>query len=87
MENLNTETLGRIKLPLPPVSEQKAILEYVHQISGQFRALVKTAESGISLITERRSALISAAVTGKIDVRSWQPPTKAASQELEKEAM
>lgn len=57
MENLNTESLGRIRLPLPPVSEQKAILEYVHEVSGQFSALVDAAESGISLITERRSAL------------------------------
>lgn len=74
MENLNTETLGRIRLPLPPVSEQKAILEYVHDVAGQFEALVGAAETGIRLITERRSALISAAVTGKIDVRGWQPP-------------
>jgi len=29
---------------------------------------------GIALLKERRSALISAAVTGKIDVRNWQPP-------------
>lgn len=87
MENLNTETLGRIRLPLPPVSEQKAILEYVHKVSGQFAALVDAAESGISLITERRSALISAAVTGKIDVRGWQPPASATSPELAQEAV
>ncbi len=31
-------------------------------------------ELGIKLLQERRSALISAAVTGKIDVRGWQPP-------------
>lgn len=82
MENLNTETLGRIRLPLPTISEQKAILEYVHEVSGQFKALVDAAESGISLITERRSALISAAVTGKIDVRGWQPPASTQAPEL-----
>jgi type I restriction enzyme S subunit len=87
MENLNTETLGRIRLPLPPVSEQKAILEYVHEVSGQFAALVDAAESGISLITERRSALISAAVTGKIDVRGWQPPNAARHTLEETEGM
>ncbi|HBN8607734.1 TPA: restriction endonuclease subunit S [Pseudomonas aeruginosa] len=74
MENLNTETLGRVRLPLPPLSEQEAILEHVHEIAGQFAALIHEAEDGIKLITERRSALISAAVTGKIDVRGWQPP-------------
>lgn len=80
MENLNTETLGRIRLPLPSVSEQKAILEYVHEVSGQFEALVNAAESGISLITERRSALISAVVTGNIDVRGWRPATAKSTQ-------
>lgn len=83
MENLNTETLGRVRLPLPPVGEQKAILEYVHEVSGQFKALVDAAESGISLITERRSALISAAVTGKIDVRGWQPPASTQAPKFE----
>lgn len=60
-------------LSLPPVNEQKAILEYVHDVAGRFEALVNAAESGVSFITERRSALNAAAVTGKIDVRNWQP--------------
>ncbi|HEL3813623.1 TPA: restriction endonuclease subunit S [Stenotrophomonas maltophilia] len=87
MENLNTETLGRIKLPLPPVGEQKAILEYVDRVSGQFADLVDAAESGIRLMAERSSALISAAVTGKIDVRGWQPPAAAQAPELMQEAV
>lgn len=87
MENLNTETLGRIRLPLPPVSEQKAILEYVHDVAGQFEALVGAAETGIRLMAERRSALISAAVTGKIDVRNWQPPASVQAPEVEQEAV
>lgn len=81
MENLNTETLGRVRLPLPPLSEQEAILEHVHEIAGQFAALINEAEDGIKLITERRSALISAAVTGKIDVRGWQPPVSTQAPE------
>lgn len=36
--------------------------------------LILTAERQISLLQERRTALISAAVTGKIDVRNWQAP-------------
>lgn len=83
MENLNTETLGRVRLPLPPLSEQETILEHVHEISGQFAALINEAEDGIKLITERRSALISAAVTGKIDVRGWQPPVSTQAPKLE----
>ena len=74
MQNLNTETLGKIKLPVPPTGEQEVILNYIYEVSGQFEVLRDTAQSAINLMTERRSALISAAVTGKIDVRNWQPP-------------
>jgi type I restriction enzyme S subunit len=71
MDNLNTEALGRVRLPVPPVDEQRKILDYVNDVSGKFRNLIDKASSAIALIQERRSALISAAVTGKIDVRHW----------------
>ncbi|MNE42341.1 EcoKI restriction-modification system protein HsdS [compost metagenome] len=87
MENLNTETLGRIRLPMPPVNEQKEILEYVHKVSGRFESLIDAAESAIGLISERRSALISAAVTGKIDVRDLQLPAEAYFPDKECEAV
>lgn len=74
MDNLNTETLGRVRLPVPPVDEQREILDYVFEVSGKFRDLVDKASSAIELINERRTALISAAVTGKIDVRHWVAP-------------
>lgn len=69
MDNLNTETLGRVRLPVPPVFEQNEILIYVDNISGKYKLLIENAESAITLMQERRTALISAAVTGKIDVR------------------
>ena len=72
MDNLNTETLGRVRLPVPPTEEQIDILEYVHLVAGEFKSLIDKADSAISLMQERRTALISAAVTGKIDVRDWQ---------------
>lgn len=72
MDNLNTETLGRVRLPVPPRQEQLNILEYVHLVAGKFKKLIDNADSAISLMRERRTALISAAVTGKIDVRDWQ---------------
>ena len=40
---------------------------------------MKEGESAIKLLQERRSALISAAVTGKIDVRGWQPPAGSSA--------
>lgn len=78
MDNLNTETLGRVRLPVPPTTEQQEILTYVDVVSGKFQDLIKEAVTAIDLMQERRTALISAAVTGKIDVRDWQPPAQAA---------
>lgn len=72
MDNLNTETLGRVRIPVPPENEQDKILLYVDEVSGKFKSLISNAEAAIGLMQERRTALISAAVTGKIDVRSWK---------------
>lgn len=74
MDNLNTETLGRVRIPVPPVNEQSEVLKYVENVSGKYASLVSKAETAIRLMQERRTALISAAVTGKIDVRDWQVP-------------
>ncbi len=72
MDNLNTETLGRIRTPVPPANEQREILHYVDDVSGKFKKLINRANDQITLMQERRTALISAAVTGKIDVRGWR---------------
>lgn len=74
MANLNTETLGRVRIPVPPIHEQEKILSYVGLISKKYDLLVKNADMAINLMQERRTALISAAVTGKIDVRDWVAP-------------
>jgi type I restriction enzyme S subunit len=54
---------------LPPENEQVAIVGYLEHHTRAMDALVTEAEQAISLLQERRTALISAAVTGKIDVR------------------
>jgi type I restriction enzyme S subunit len=54
---------------IPPVQEQRTIAREVDRQVIKFDQLVSEAEIGIDLLQERRSALISAAVTGKIDVR------------------
>jgi type I restriction enzyme S subunit len=72
MDNLNTETLGRVRLPVPPVDEQRKILDYVNDVSGKFKNLIVKASTAIELMQERRTALISVAVTGKIDVRNFK---------------
>jgi len=71
-----------IRIPVPPDTEQKRIAEYLQQkISGIEKFVVKTQES-IALLREYRNAIISAAVTGKIDVRNWQPSSEPAEESL-----
>lgn len=57
------------KIPVPPVSEQVEIARHIESVQSKFEEMAITAERAIELLRERRSALISAAVTGKIDVR------------------
>ena len=71
--------------PVPPLAEQDAITEFLLKNSDRYKALVAKAESTIELLRERRTALISAAVTGKIDVRGWKPPSSDAKSETEME--
>ena len=69
MDGLNMQTLGRVSVPLPPIPEQGQILEYVLDQASKFDTLTTEAQRAIDLLQERRTALISAAVTGQIDVR------------------
>lgn len=66
---IKASKLGMIECLVPPVSEQQKIVEHIDQQLSQFADLQVEAARGIDLLKERRSALISAAVTGKIDVR------------------
>jgi type I restriction enzyme S subunit len=54
---------------VPPVDEQERIVEGIAHRIDHLRPIGKLAEKQITLLQERRAALISAAVTGKIDVR------------------
>lgn len=56
--------------PVPPLQEQKAIIAYVTAQTVQLDTLTTEAQRAITLLQERRTSLISAAVTGQIDVRS-----------------
>jgi type I restriction enzyme S subunit len=67
--NLSAGVIAKIKLPVPPFEEQTEIVNYLDVVTDRLDALSTEASRGILLLKERRSALISAAVTGKIDVR------------------
>ncbi|MHA6519361.1 restriction endonuclease subunit S, partial [Pseudomonas aeruginosa] len=68
------DELGRILMPFPPLEEQEKIVAFIEAMETKFEALSQEASEQVRLLSERRSALISAAVTGKIDLRDWQPP-------------
>jgi type I restriction enzyme S subunit len=76
--NLNTEIIKSIKIPLPPLEEQVDILRKLDEDLFVFDSLVSEADKAQFLLGERRSALISAAVTGQIDVRGLVPEAEAA---------
>jgi type I restriction enzyme S subunit len=66
---MNQEKTKEVVLAVPPLSEQSAIVEFLDAATHSLDALAEEAEKVIALLQERRGALISAAVTGKIDVR------------------
>jgi type I restriction enzyme S subunit len=67
--NLNTEIVKSIFVPIPPDNELITIVNFISKLRSDFDVLMAKAQRQIELLRERRSALISAAVTGKIDVR------------------
>ncbi len=71
--NLNTDIVKALRFGLPPMDEQERIVEHIAKLAEQFGSLTAEAERGIELLQERRTALISAAVTGQIDVRGFAP--------------
>src|SRR5680860_243543 len=69
IEVIYSESLKSVRLPLPPASEQQAILTYVTREAERHDALISKVQDSIDVLREHRTTLISAAVTGKIDVR------------------
>ncbi|MFZ5521517.1 MAG: restriction endonuclease subunit S [Pseudomonadota bacterium] len=70
-KRINVEEIRSLLIAFPPTDEQQEISNYLIARAGQFDKLVEEAVLSIKLLRERRSALISAAVTGQIDVRAW----------------
>ena len=70
--NIAKTSILEFLFPLPPKNEQIEIKTRLDKQSGYFDNLIGKSESAVKLLQERRTALISAAVTGKIDLRDWQ---------------
>jgi len=68
--NLNTDIVKNLRFGLPPLEEQELIVRRITDLADQFGSLTAEAQRAIDLLQERRNALISAVVTGQIDVRN-----------------
>ncbi len=66
---VSIETVRHLRVPLPPISEQAEICAYLRREAQVFDVLACESREAINLLKERRAVLISAAVTGQIDVR------------------
>lgn len=75
--NLNTDIVKDLRFGVPPLDEQRAIVQTIGGVADKFGSLTTEAQSAIDLLQERRTALISAAVTGQIDVRQNATATVA----------
>ncbi|EKB18876.1 restriction endonuclease subunit S [Aeromonas veronii] len=73
---VNQEGFGNMPVTRPPIEEQLEIEKYNNKIKEKFEHAIAKGELQVSLLQERRTALISAAVTGKIDLRGWTPPAE-----------
>lgn len=70
-QELRYSNFTQVDLPIVPIEEQKQIVACLDEKVEELDNLAKEATSAIALLQERRTALISAAVTGKIDVRGF----------------
>lgn len=71
---METETIKKFRFPVPPLTEQTAIAEALEVRLRRLDQLAESTECTIDRLTEYRTALITAATTGKIDVRKIKTP-------------
>ncbi len=68
--NLNTDTVGEMKIPVPPLPEQRAISVYLHDRTRKIDSLIEKKQKLIELLKEERAAVINQAVTKGLDPRA-----------------
>jgi len=68
--NLHLDKINELYFIVPSILEQEEIISYLDQKTNQIDTLISKSTQAIELLKERRSALISAVVTGKVDVRN-----------------
>jgi type I restriction enzyme S subunit len=72
IQHFGPSHLSKMSLVLPPIIEQIAISDYLYRETVKIDSMIKKVEAAIAKLSEYRTALITAAVTGKIDVRGFK---------------
>jgi type I restriction enzyme S subunit len=85
--NLAMEDLGNLTVPAPRREDALALIEKLERADNKYRSLTDSVSRSINKLREFRSALITAAVTGQIDVATWgkKGPTDHRLDEIEEE--
>ncbi|MEB5980091.1 restriction endonuclease subunit S [Enterobacter vonholyi] len=76
------EVVNSFQFYLPTIYEQNEIASFLNSATTKIDTLIQKQLQQIDLLKERRTALISAAVTGKIDLRDWTPPASSTESSL-----
>jgi type I restriction enzyme S subunit len=74
--NIGKGDFNKILLIIPPIESQQRIVDFIESAKGIIDKTISTIEKEITLVEEYKTALITEAVTGKIDVRDFKAPTK-----------
>lgn len=77
---ITCEQISNMRVPMPPPEERDVIVAHLSHVTSELDRLALEARTAIELLRERRTALISAAVTGQIDVRSSTSVESALSE-------
>jgi type I restriction enzyme S subunit len=85
--HVNISDIRNFAIPIPPIDEQIAIAREIDSRVSRLDDLTREAEAGITLLQERRAALISAAVTGKIDVQRTNTAQSAVDPKRVRDAV
>ncbi|OLT18817.1 hypothetical protein BJF80_14610 [Serinicoccus sp. CUA-874] len=69
--NINQDKLRSLRIPVPPVDEQEALVRHLKEVLDDMDAVVERTQESVGLMRERRAALISDAVTGRLDLDTY----------------
>jgi len=83
LQNLSNQNFYGVRVIMPPISEQRAIVDFVEKQTAQLESAIAAARRQIALVREYRTRLIADVVTGKLDVRDVALPTDATPDTLE----